>query len=165
MTRAPDRPSSAADREIVVSRVIDGPRRLVFEAYTEARHLDRWWGPDGFSVTTKSFEFREGGVWDFVMHGPDGADYPNWIRWREIVPPERLVLEHGASADDPDAFESTITFVERSGGTEVTMRSLFRTKEQRDLVVDRYGAIEGGKQTLGRLASYLASFGGEGGGS
>jgi Activator of Hsp90 ATPase homolog 1-like protein len=62
------------DREIVVSRVIQGPRRLVFEAYTDVRHLSRWWGPDGFTTTTHAFEFRPGGVWEFTMHGPDGAD-------------------------------------------------------------------------------------------
>ena len=65
--------SATADREIVISRVIDAPRELVFEAFTEVRHLSRWWGPDGFTTTTKSFEFRVGGEWDFVMHGPDGT--------------------------------------------------------------------------------------------
>src|SRR5215207_3131004 len=65
--------SATADREIVISRVIDAPRELVFEAFTEVRHLSRWWGPEGFTTTTtRSFEFRVGGEWDFVMHGPDG---------------------------------------------------------------------------------------------
>jgi uncharacterized protein YndB with AHSA1/START domain len=67
----------ASEREIVVSRSIAGPRRLVFEAYTDARQLAQWWGPNGFTTTTHAFEFRPGGVWDFVMHGPDGTDYPN----------------------------------------------------------------------------------------
>jgi uncharacterized protein YndB with AHSA1/START domain len=89
------------------------------------------------------------------MHGPDGTDYPNWIQWRELVPPERIVLVHGSSADDPRSFDTTITLVERGGATEVTLRSVFRTKEQRDEVVERYHAIEGGRQTLGRLAAYV----------
>src|SRR5437762_14273737 len=76
--------SAAADREIVISRVIDAPRELVFEAFTEARHLSRWWGPDGFTTTTRAFEFRVGGVWDFVMHGPDGTDYQEWISWTRM---------------------------------------------------------------------------------
>ena len=67
--------SATADREIVISRVIDAPRELVFEAFTEVRHLSRWWGPEGFTTTTRSFEFRVGGAWDFVMHGPDRTDY------------------------------------------------------------------------------------------
>lgn len=66
-----------ADREIVISRII-APRELVFEAFTQVRHLSRWWGPEGFSTTTRSFEFRVGGAWDFVMHGPDGTDYQEW---------------------------------------------------------------------------------------
>jgi uncharacterized protein YndB with AHSA1/START domain len=149
--------SATSDREIVVTRIIEGPRPLVFEAYTDPRHLAHWWGPNGFTTTTRAFEFRPGGVWDFVMHGPDGTDYPNWIEWREIEPPERLVFLHGDRQDDPRAFVSTVTLVERGGATEVTMRAVFQTKAQRDEVVERYNAIEGGKQTLGRLALYVAT--------
>ena len=98
-----------ADREIAVSRVIGAPRELVFEAFTQVRHLSRWWGPEGFTTTTRSFEFRVGGIWDFVMHGPDGTDYQEWITWREIVPPERIALLHGEFRDDPNAFDSVLT--------------------------------------------------------
>src|SRR5499426_4017238 len=112
---------AAADREIVVSRAIGAPRELVFEAFTQVRHLSRWWGPEGFTTTTRSFEFRVGGVWDFVMHGPDGTDYQEWITWREIVPPERIALVHGESRDDPNAFASVLTF-EPAG--EQTRRNL-----------------------------------------
>lgn len=145
-----------ADREIVLSRLVNGPRELVFKAFTEVRHVSRWWGPDGFTTTTRTFDFREGGEWDFTMHGPDGTDYPNWITWREIAPPERISLVHGASRDDPEAFEQVITFTERGGRTELVMRTLFPTKELRDRAVERYGAVEGGEQTLGRLADYVA---------
>src|SRR4029450_593164 len=102
--------SATADREIVMSRFISAPRELVFEAFTQVRHLSRWWGPEGFSTTTRSFEFRVGGACDFVMHGPDGIDYQEWITWREIVPPEQIALLHGESRDDPNAFESVLTF-------------------------------------------------------
>jgi uncharacterized protein YndB with AHSA1/START domain len=147
--------TDVSDREVVISRTIEGPRRLVFEAYTAAEHVARWWGPDGFSVTTRSFEFRPGGEWVFDMHGPGGVEYPNWIRWREIVPPERIVFLYGDRVDDPDAFVATVTLVERGDVTELTMRSLFNTKEQRDAVVERYGAIERGRETLARLAAYV----------
>lgn len=146
---------ATADREIVLSRIIEGPRRLVFEAYTDAGHLSRWWGPNGFTTTTHSFDFRPGGVWDFTMHGPEGTDYPNHIEWVEITPPERIVMRHGSGPDDPDAFESTVTMVERAGGTEVTLRTLFNTKEQRQDKVERFGAIEGGNQTLAALDRYV----------
>ncbi len=103
--------STTADREIVISRVIRAPRELVFEAFTAVRHLSQWWGPEGFTTTTRAFEFRVGGEWDFVMHGPDGTDYQEWISWTEIVPPERIALLHGESRGDPDSFVSVLTFV------------------------------------------------------
>lgn len=143
------------DREIVVSRLIDGPPGLVFGAYTEVRHLSRWWGPDGFSTTTQSFDFRPGGVWVFTMHGPDGTDYPNHVEYQEISPHDRIVLLHGSRENDPEAFTSTITFTERDGGCEVTLRSVFNSKEQRDEVVERYHAIEGAEQTLARLGAHI----------
>jgi uncharacterized protein YndB with AHSA1/START domain len=95
--------SATADREIVISRVISAPRELVFEAFTEVRHLSRWWGPEGFTTTTRAFEFRVGGEWDFVMHGPDGTDYQEWISWTEIAPPERIALLHGEYRGDGEA--------------------------------------------------------------
>src|SRR5258705_4371574 len=100
--------SATADREIVISRVIGAPRELVFEAFTRVRHLSRWWGPEGFTTATRSFEFRVGGEWDFVMHGPDGTDYQDGITRRGIVPPERIPLLPGEARDDPNAFESVL---------------------------------------------------------
>jgi uncharacterized protein YndB with AHSA1/START domain len=147
---------ATADREVVISRVIDAPRELVFEAFTEVRHLSRWWGPEGFTTSTRSFEFREGGEWEFVMHGPDGTDYSEWIIWREIVPPERIALLHGESRDDPNAFESTLTFEPHGEATQIVMRALFPTKQLRDQAVEHYHAIEGGEQTLSNLAAYVA---------
>jgi uncharacterized protein YndB with AHSA1/START domain len=147
---------ATADREIVISRVIDAPRELVFEAFTEVRHLSRWWGPEGFTTTTRSFEFRVGGEWDFVMHGPDGTDYSEWITWTEIVPPERIALLHGESRDDPNAFESTLAFAPHGTATQIVMRAVFPTKQLRDQAVEEYHAIEGGGQTLTNLAAYLA---------
>ena len=70
-----------AARELVITRVIDAPRELVYEAWTDPKHLAQWWGPTGFSTTTRNFDFRPGGVWRFVMHGPDGRDYQNRITW------------------------------------------------------------------------------------
>ena len=153
----PDAPaqSTAADREIVISRVISAPRELVFEAFTEVRHLSCWWGPDGFTTTTRAFEFRVGGEWIFVMHGPDGTDYQEWISWTEITPPERITLLHGESRDDPNAFESVLTFTPDGAATRLEMRTVFPTKELRDEAVEKYHAIEGGRQTLDNLATYI----------
>jgi uncharacterized protein YndB with AHSA1/START domain len=146
---------ATADREIVISRVIDAPRGLVFEAFTQVLHLSQWWGPEGFTTTTRSFEFRVGGAWAFVMHGPDGTDYQEWITWTEIVPPERIALLHGESRDDPNAFESTLTFAPHGAATRIEMRTVFPTKQLRDQAVQQYHAIEGGEQTLSNLAAYV----------
>src|SRR3954454_11558105 len=147
--------SATADREIVISRVISAPRELVFEAFTEVRHLSQWWGPEGFTTTTRAFEFRVDGVWDFVMQGPDGTDYQEWIAWTEIVPPERIALRHGESRDDPNAFESVLTFTSDGAATRIEMRTVFPTKELHDEAVEKYHAVEGGQQTLNNLAAYV----------
>jgi uncharacterized protein YndB with AHSA1/START domain len=145
-----------SDREISVSRTIHVPRRFVFEAWTQERHISRWLGPDGFTITSHRFEFRPEGVWEFTMHGPDGTDYPNRIEWREIQPPSRVTWLHGEREDDPRAFESEVTLVEDGDRTHVTLRSVLPTKAQRDEVVEKYGAIEGGRQTLEHLDTYAA---------
>src|ERR1700733_7442197 len=153
--RQAPRRSAAADREIVISRVISAPRELVFEAFTEVRHLSRWWGPEGFTTTTRASRFRAGGVGEFVMHGPDGTDYQEWISYTEIAPPERIALLHGESRDDPNAFKSVLTFASDGAATRINMRTLFPSKELRDEAVEKYHAIEGGQQTLGNLAAYV----------
>jgi uncharacterized protein YndB with AHSA1/START domain len=152
-----DTSSKTEDRQIVITRVFAAPRSLVWDAWTDPERIGSWWGPSGFTSTTEKMEFRPGGVWRFVMHGPDGRDYQNKITYREIVAPERLVYAHGGDDEglEPVQFEVTVTFTERNGETEVVMRSTFPTAEQRDFVVREYGAIEGGHQTMARLAEYL----------
>lgn len=151
----PQAPSGTTEREIVISRVINAPRELVFEAFTEVRHLSRWWGPNGFTTTTRSFEFRTGSDWDFVMHGPDGTDYSEWITWTLIVPTERIEMLHGEYRGDPNAFESVLTFTSDGEATRIEMVTVFPTKELRDDAIEQHGAIEGGQQTLGNLAAYV----------
>ena len=148
--------SATADRAIAMSRVIDAPRELVFEAFSAVRHLSRWWGPAGFTTTTRTFEFRVGGEWDFLMHGPDGTDYQEWISWTVIAPPERIEMLHGEHRGDPNAFESVLTFAPDGATTRIEMHTVFPTKELRDEAVEKYHAIEGGQQTLGNLAAYVA---------
>jgi uncharacterized protein YndB with AHSA1/START domain len=102
-----------------------------------------------------AFEFRVGAEWDFVMHGPDGTDYPEWISWTEIAPPEQIALLHGEFRGDPNAFESVLTFAPDGAATRIEMRTVFPTKELRDEAVEKYHAIEGGQQTLSNLATYV----------
>jgi uncharacterized protein YndB with AHSA1/START domain len=149
--------SSTAGREIVTERIFDAPRELVWEAWTNPEHVAQWWGPDGFTTTIKKMDFRVGGVWKHVMHGPDGTGYPNSSVFREIVKPERIVFAHGGRREGgPGAhFLSTWTFEALGKRTKVKMSLLFDTSADRDLVVREFGAIEGGKQTFARLAAYL----------
>ena len=152
--------SATADREIVVTRVINARRELVFEAFTKVRHLARWWGPEGFTTTTQAFEFRVGGEWVFVMHGPDGIDYQEWISWTELAPPERIALRHGEFRSDPNAFESVLTFASEGSATRIEMRTVFPTTELRNAAVEKYHAVEGGEQTLSNLAAYVTEVAG-----
>jgi uncharacterized protein YndB with AHSA1/START domain len=144
-------PADTSDREIVVTRVFDAPRTLVFKAWTDREHLAHWWGPDGFTITTHEMEFKPGGVWRFVMHGPDGRDYQNEQVYVEIVEPERLVYRH---VSEPQ-FQMTVTFAEDGGKTTLTARMVFESAAIRDRTVKVFGAVEGLKQTLGRLGEYL----------
>ena len=148
--------SDEADREIVVSRTIEGPRRLVFDAFTTAAHLEQWCGPKG-KVTTHAFDFKPGGVWDATIQGPDGKAYPNHWVWTEIVPPERIVWMYSLKKDDPNAVKTTLTLAERGDTTEATLQLLFSSKEERDEKVAKFYAAQGARQTLESLASYVAS--------
>jgi len=148
--------AAASDREIVITRVFDAPRDLVFQVWTDPQHVGSWWGPKGFTTTTHEIDVRPGGVWRFIMHGPDGVDYPNKIVYLEIARPDRLVYDHGDEGK-PGYFRVTVTFADQDGKTLLTMRSLFTTRAERDEVVTRYHAIEGGNQTLDRFGEHLAN--------
>ncbi len=109
-------------------------------------------GPNGSTITTGVFEFRPGGVRDATIHGPYG-EYPNHIVWKQIVPPERIVWSYGSAKDDPQAVLTTLTLAEPGGATEVTLRLLFGSKEERDEKVAKYRAADGSRQSLDRLAA------------
>lgn len=144
---------------VIYKRYYDAPIDLVFEAWSDPKHLAEWWGPDGFTLTTNSIDFSNGGVWDFIMHGPDGTDFKNRVQFLEIDRPNKLMYKHlGVDGDTADVnFHTVITF-ERSGeGTNLTMVQDFFTEEQLNFVNDKYGAIEGGIQHAENLAKYLAT--------
>ena len=146
--------STTADREIVTTRLIDAPRELVFEAWTDPQHVAHWFGPDGFVTTTHAMDVRPGGVWRFTMRGPDGKDWPNVVTYEQVVAPERLVYLHGDETE-PDMFHNTVTFDDQDGKTALTMRAVFKTAAARDFVARERGAVEGGQQTVSRLEQYV----------
>jgi len=143
---------------IVGTRIIDAPRAVVFSVFTDPKHLAQWWGPDGFTTTTSAFEFRPGGVWRFVMHGPDGRDYQNRITFDEVVPNERIAYRHGGGEDvEPVQFRTVVTFEDDAGRTKLTWSGTFPNAEARSRVIRDYGADKGLVQNMARLAEYVAA--------
>jgi uncharacterized protein YndB with AHSA1/START domain len=150
------RASSSADREVLITRIINAPRDLVFAAWVDSKHADKWMGPAGYTTVTQSMEVRPGGMWRFTMSGPQGV-FPNRVTYIEVVKPSLLVYKHGTDKDnDPDAFDVTVTFEELDDGkTHITMHSVFPSAAARNKVVKEFHAIEGGYQTLERLEQHL----------
>lgn len=145
-----------SESEIIIERVIGAKREKIWKAWTEQEQVAKWWGPKGFKSTFKEFSVEPGGVWDFVMHGPDGENYPNTVIFKEVTEPERLVYSHGGSRDlGLEDFTSTVTFEEiEPKKTRVTMRASFVSPEERGKQ-EAFGAVEGGKETLARLAEFV----------
>ena len=146
--------ANAADREIAVTRIFNAPRELVYKVWTDPNHIALWWGPKGFTNTIEKMEVKPGGVWLFVMHGPDGLDYPNKVVYLEVKKPERLVYDHGDKGE-PNYHRVTVTFEKIGKTTKVSMTMLFTTAEHRNEVVEKYNAVEGLNQNMDKLAAYL----------
>lgn len=158
---------SPSDREIVLTRVVDAPRSLVWKIWTDPEHAPQWWGPTGFTTLTKEMDVRAGGRWRFVMRGPDGRDYENLIRYLEVEEPARIVYEHGGEKGlEPVSFQTIVT-LEELGPTQtrVTLHSIFPSAKAKAFVVDTYNAIEGGKQHLARMAEHAVAFADRAGGT
>ena len=147
-----------AQRELVITRVFDAPRELVYRAWTNPEHIQRWFGPKGFSCTTHAIDMRVGGMWRFDMLAPDGTLYPNRMTFLQMKAPELLVFDHGNdSDDDPNKFRVTITFDAQSNGkTVVTLRQLHPSKARRDATI-AFGAVELGNTTMDKLEAHLSN--------
>lgn len=137
------------DRQIVTTRLFDAPRERVHRAWTDPAILAKWWGPSGFTNTFEEFDLRPGGTWRFVMHGPNGGDYPNRSLFVEVTP-QRLSFRH----ESPPRFDAIATFVERGAQTEVTYRARFPTAAE--CAALRKIAVPGAEQMFDRLAAELA---------
>lgn len=146
--------ASINNRELTITRNFQAPREIVYKAWTDPKHLPRWWGPEGFTSTTQEMDIRAGGVWSFIMHGPEGTDYVNKITFLEVAAPERLEYAHGDGEED-ELFRVTVTFEEADLHTRLTMRMLFKSVEELEKSVQEFGAIEGADSTLARLEIQL----------
>ena len=143
------------DREIVLTRVFDAPRTLVFEALTTGEVLRRWFGPRGWSLEVCEVDLKVGGSWRFVLRGPDGTEMGMSGVYREIVPPERMV--HTESYDDyPGESVVTTVLVEQGGKTTLTATIRYPSQDVRDAVLDS-GMEHGAAECHDKLAELLAS--------
>lgn len=156
MPRHSDITTSVLPREIHLRRTFDAPRELVWKVWTTPAHLAQWWGPRGFSTTTREHDLRPGGQWRFTMHGPDGRDYENLITYLEVRAPEFLSYKHGGDAGlEPVNFSVTASFTAQGDKTTLDMRMVFPSESVREFVMREYGALEGGQQTITRLGEHL----------
>ena len=154
-------PGSTADRELTVTRTVNAPRELVYKVWTNPEHIAKWWGPNGFTNTVHEMHVQPGGMWRYIMHAPDGTNFPNRIVYSEVVPQEKLVYLHGDDIDnDPNAFHVTITFETEGNKTKVTMHSVFASAELLQMLTREYGVVEGAIQNLNRLEAHLVEVAG-----
>jgi uncharacterized protein YndB with AHSA1/START domain len=148
------------EKVLVITRTIEAPRELVWQAFSDPFHLSQWWGPTGFTNPVCDLDFRVGGHWHHVMRGPDGSEYPTDSMFIEIVPPERIVYRNAAPKGEvwgdnpPPSFLRTITFADEGGRTTLTIRAEFDTAEDQQAAARR-GWIEGTEQSLDKLAALL----------
>jgi uncharacterized protein YndB with AHSA1/START domain len=145
--------TTPTDREIVMTRVFDAPRNLVFDAFSKPELLKRWFGPRGWSMVTCDVDLRVGGGFRFIMRGPDGKDLGMRGTYRELAPPDRSV--HVESFDDyPGESQVTATFVEKDGKTTLTATILYPSKDVRDIVI-KSGMEHGAAESYDKLAELL----------
>lgn len=97
----------------------------IFKAFEDPKLLGKWWGPAGFTISTNTFEFKVGGKWSFVMHGPDGKDYPNETVFREISRPRKVVIRH----DSNPHFTVTVAIVDGKDGSTVYWSQEFDSED------------------------------------
>jgi len=143
--------SKRSANELAITRILNAPRELVWEVWTNPEHIAKWWGPNGFTNTIHKMEVKEGGEFNFIMHGPDGTDYPNKIVFNKLVKPELITYSHISAPK----FDVTVTFKKYGDKTKVKIVMLFNSAEDYDVAVNIHGAKEGLKQHVGRLKNFV----------
>jgi uncharacterized protein YndB with AHSA1/START domain len=153
-----------SDREIVITRVFNAPRELLYKAWTEPKHIEQWYGPKGFTTRVTEMDLRPDGQWCYIMIGPDGTEYPSKGVFREIVPPERLVatdefgegIEKVLTVDLPKGMVTTATFEDLGGKTRLTIQVMHDTVSDRRKH-EEMGVVTGWNSSLDCLEEALQS--------
>lgn len=146
----PPHPVPELESDLVSSRVIGAPRETVFQAFLDPEVLARWWGPAGFTNTFHEFDPRPGGLWRFVMRGPDGSEYSLAKEFVEVAAPERIVLRQ---VDAVHGFVMSMHFDREGSGTRLTWRMRFDSAEEADKV--RTFVLAANEQNFDRLEAEL----------
>jgi uncharacterized protein YndB with AHSA1/START domain len=146
--------TTRSDREIVMTRVFDAPRDLVFEAHTSCEHMSNWWGPRKYEVASCEIDFRPGGTWRIVHRGPEGEEHGFHGEFREIGRPERIVWTFEYEGMPGHVSVETLALEEHDGKTTLTATSVFDTVEDRDGMLES-GMESGVIETYERLDEYL----------
>jgi len=141
---------NTSNRTMQTARTFKAPIELVWKVWTDPEHVLNWWGPAGFTNTMQEMDFREGGDWKFIMHGPDGTDYANHSIFREIIPFQKIVFEHF----NPH-FITTVLFEAKGEETVVDWTLLFDTAEMREIVIKAHQADKGHQENMDKLGAYL----------
>jgi uncharacterized protein YndB with AHSA1/START domain len=146
--------TTPSDREVVITRIVDAPRRLVFDAYTIPRHVQSWLlGPEGWTMPVCEIDLRPGGQWHFVWRKSDGTEMGMRGQYQEIQPPEKLVNTESWGSQWPETL-NTLLLVEEDGKTTITQRILYPSKAARDAALQT-GMKDGASLSYDRLEEYL----------
>lgn len=141
--------------EIHLTRVYNASVKQVWDAWIDPKQVEKWWGPRGFTLTTKQKDVRPGGTWTYTMHGPDGTDYPNKTFFHEVEKYSRLVYDHGANDERPPLFRVTVNFSEKNGKTTMDIKfKLGSPKEAEEM--HKFIKAANGYSTWDRLAEFLS---------
>lgn len=151
-----DNLAGVAERTMVLQRVIQAPRSIVWGAWMNPDTLPQWWGPDGYSCRTTRIDLRTGGEWVFDMIAPDGTVFPNHHRYNEVRPGERIGYTLHWGENGPKHADAWVSFEDQDGATKITLGMVLSTAAEFQNA-KAFGAVELGQQTLGKLERFVAS--------
>ncbi len=135
-----------------ISRTFDAPVELVWKVLTTPEHISVWWGPAGFTNTIRKMEVKEGGIWDFTMHGPDGTDFINYYHYQEVKPLEKLVMEHR----EHPRFTIVVQLYPEGDQTKVVWQNIFDSVPTMEETIRAFKADVGLVENIERLSKYLS---------
>ncbi|RNL69267.1 polyketide cyclase [Sinomicrobium pectinilyticum] len=146
-----DKMEDISKRTMEITRTFEAPVELVWEVLTTPEYIKNWWGPEGFTNTIRKMEVKEGGTWDFTMHGPDGTDFVNFYHYLEVKPLEKIVMEHRQHPK----FIIIVQLFSEGDHTKVVWQNVFDSVPTKEEAIRAFKADIGLVQNMERLSQYL----------